>query len=72
VAGVRRLVREGRIRRRDSVVAILTGHLLKDPEAVVAYHRRPGGRRNPPLEIDARVSAVERVLERLLRGRETS
>jgi threonine synthase len=72
VAGVQRLVREGRIRRRDSVVAILTGHLLKDPEAVVAYHRRPGGRRNPPLEIDARVSAVERVLERLLRGRETS
>ncbi len=31
VAGTRRLVREGRIRRSDSVVAILTGHVLKDP-----------------------------------------
>jgi threonine synthase len=70
VAGVRRLVREGRIRRRDSVVAILTGHLLKDPEVVVRYHRRPGPRRNPPVEIEPRVSAVARVLERLLRERD--
>jgi threonine synthase len=31
VAGVRALVQRGEIRRTESVVAILTGHLLKDP-----------------------------------------
>ena len=69
VAGVRRLVREGVIGRGQSVVAILTGHLLKDPEAVMDYHlrrNRPGA--NPPLEIDASVSAVERLLGRLWRS----
>src|SRR4029077_8288712 len=31
VAGVRELVRRGEIGRADSVVAVLTGHILKDP-----------------------------------------
>jgi len=38
VAGARRLAAEGAIRRGQSVVAILTGHLLKDPGATVDYH----------------------------------
>jgi len=38
VAGARRLAAEGIIRRGESVVAILTGHLLKDPGATVDYH----------------------------------
>lgn len=38
VAGARRLAAEGAIRPSQSVVAILTGHLLKDPEATVSYH----------------------------------
>ena len=42
VAGVRRLVGEGVIRRADSVVAILTGHVLKDPGVVMDFHSRPG------------------------------
>jgi len=62
VAGVRRLVREGTIRRGDSVVAVLTGHLLKDPGAVMAFHERPGPRRNPPVTIEPRLSEVERLL----------
>ena len=36
VAGVRRLAREGIIRAGDDVVAVLTGHLLKDPEALMS------------------------------------
>ena len=36
VAGVRRLVREGRIGPEETVVCILTGHGLKDPDAVQA------------------------------------
>jgi threonine synthase len=64
VAGARQLVRGGVIGRRDSVVAVLTGHLLKDPEAVMTFHGRPGRRRNPPLEIEPRLAEVERILKR--------
>jgi threonine synthase len=35
VAGLRKLVREGTIDRDASVVAILTGHLLKDTDYVM-------------------------------------
>ncbi len=64
VAGARRLVREGTIRRSDSVVAILTGHVLKDPGVVMAFHARPGRHRNPPVTIAARLADVERLLNR--------
>ncbi len=64
VAGTRRLVREGTIRRSDSVVAILTGHVLKDPGVVMEFHARAGRHRNPPVTIAARLSEVERLLKR--------
>jgi threonine synthase len=64
VAGARRLVREGTIRPGDSVVAILTGHVLKDPGVVMDFHRTRGKHRNPPVTIEARLSAVERLLKR--------
>jgi threonine synthase len=38
VAGTRALVREGVIGPHERVVCILTGHVLKDPEATVYYH----------------------------------
>jgi threonine synthase len=38
VAGTKRLVEEGIIGRDQRVVCILTGHLLKDPTATIAYH----------------------------------
>lgn len=38
VAGTKKLVAEGVIAPDDRVVCILTGHLLKDPNATVAYH----------------------------------
>ncbi len=62
LAGARQLRRRGVIRRGESVVAILTGHLLKDPQTVVDFHRGRGPGRNPPVEIDASLVAVERVL----------
>ena len=64
VAGARRLVREGVVRRGDSVVAVLTGHVLKDPGVVMDFHARGGRHRNPPVTIEARLSEVERVLKR--------
>jgi threonine synthase len=65
VAGVRRLVREGVIESGERVVAILTGHVLKDPGTLLDYHRagRELARANPPLEIDATAEALERVLD---------
>jgi homoserine kinase len=52
VAGVRRLVREGTIAPDARVVCVLTGHVLKDPGALIDYHaagsaraaREPAGR----------------------------
>jgi threonine synthase len=38
VAGLLKLVKERVISPSDSVVCILTGHVLKDPDATVAYH----------------------------------
>jgi threonine synthase len=64
VAGARRLIRDGTIKKNDSVVAILTGHILKDPGILIDHHKddsRPLA--NSPIEIDASVTAVEQVLK---------
>ena len=64
-AGVRRLIAEGVIRPGERVVAVLTGHMLKDPEAITQYHERlepRPARANRPVEIEARLGEVERVM----------
>ncbi|MEP7292404.1 MAG: threonine synthase [Chloroflexota bacterium] len=38
LAGIRKLVDSGVIRSNEMVVGLLTGHILKDPEATIAYH----------------------------------
>jgi threonine synthase len=38
LAGVKRLVAGGTIQRSESVTAILTGNLLKDPDYTISYH----------------------------------
>ncbi|HKG47286.1 MAG TPA: threonine synthase [Pyrinomonadaceae bacterium] len=38
VAGIRKLVGEGEIKKHESVIAVLTGHLLKDTDYVMNYH----------------------------------
>jgi threonine synthase len=66
VAGARRLARDGTIRPGDRVVAVLTGHVLKDPGILLDYHRGAAPRpplANPPLEIEPTLAALERVLE---------
>jgi threonine synthase len=65
IAGVRELVSRGVIRRGDIVVAVLTGHILKDPGILLQYHREtdpPPPHANRPVEIDARIDEVERIL----------
>ncbi|MBZ0253218.1 MAG: threonine synthase [Candidatus Methylomirabilis sp.] len=38
VAGIKKLVASGEIKRDEDVVAVLTGNLLKDPDYAVNYH----------------------------------
>jgi threonine synthase len=39
VVGVRKLVDKGIIQPHETAVAVLTGHVLKDPDVVINYHR---------------------------------
>ena len=56
LAGVRKLRAKGVMRERDRVVCVLTGHLLKDVEAIL---RAPAGR---SMEIEPTIDAVEKAL----------
>jgi len=66
VAGVRQLRERGVIGAHERVVAVLTGHLLKDPGIIQRYHQemepRPA-RANRPVEIGTSLADVERVLK---------
>ena len=65
VAGVRKLRNEGVMAEHERVIAVLTGHLLKDPGTVVRYHQETEpapARANRPIEIDPRLDEVERVM----------
>ncbi len=57
VAGVRRAVAAGRIPRDAQVVCVLTGHLLKDPDATVKHLR------NEPARAPADLGALRRLIE---------
>jgi len=73
LAGLRRLVREGIVGSDDTAIALLTGHILKDTDAVTAYHfgevdgaPRPGA--NRPIRVAAELSALEQALVDALHG----
>ena len=67
VAGTKKLVERGIIRRGDTVLGVLTGHVLKDPEATIAYHadQLPGLApqfRNEMLQVEDSLADIVRVL----------
>ena len=64
VAGVKQLVRQGVINTGDRVVAVLTGHVLKDPGMLVELHQQRDdfAQANRPVEIDPSVQAVAAVM----------
>jgi threonine synthase len=66
LAGVRQLRGQGIIGKGEVVVAVLTGHLLKDPGILQRIHEQsetglPAG--NPPIRIPPTIEAVRRVIE---------
>lgn len=69
VAGTRKLVARGIIQPDETVVSILTGNLLKDPGATVAYHTgewQNARLANAPVKVAADVDSVRRVIEQLI------
>jgi threonine synthase len=69
VAGTRKLVAEGTIRPDQTVVAVLTGNLLKDPMATVAYHTGEwpdAAYANPPQSVPAEMRTVRQMVEEIL------
>jgi len=77
LAGLKKLVQQGFVKREESVVLVLTGNLLKDPDFTMEFHRgdlfKGGGDegasaalkplRHPPIVLDATLDAVIRTLE---------
>ncbi len=67
VAGIRKLRVHGVIGREQKTVAVLTGHVLKDPDATIGYHRRTltgiaPSRPNSPTVIDPTLQDLEKAL----------
>jgi threonine synthase len=72
LAGIRKLVEAGTMNRDESVVAILTGNLLKDPDYTVDYHserlsigdrRIAGSLANKLVRAPANRDSIRRLLE---------
>ena len=72
VAGIRKLAGDGMIKEHESIVAVLTGHVLKDTEYVMKYHLgsliAPDGAQisgtlgNQPIRVGASRAAIAQAL----------
>jgi threonine synthase len=75
VAGIRKMRREGFIKARDRIVAVLTGHVLKDTDYVNKYHnnsletedkeRIVGAYSNPPIKVSGGREELSTILASL-------
>jgi threonine synthase len=78
LAGLKKLVKQGFVKNNESVVLILTGNLLKDPDFTLKFHRGDlfagteheeeaaevlAPRQRAPMVLDASANAVVKVLE---------
>ncbi|MHC4907560.1 MAG: threonine synthase [Planctomycetota bacterium] len=53
IAGLKHLLAEGTIDKDARTACVLTGHLLKDPDATVNYHSKMGREfSNPPVQVE--------------------
>jgi threonine synthase len=76
LAGLKKLLRRGFVKTNETVVLVLTGNLLKDPDFTMEFHRgefpsdmtggdgaRLAGLRHPPMVADPTLDAILRVLD---------
>lgn len=73
LAGTRKLVEQGIIKSDETVVGILTGHLLKDPDATIGYHQNSleaikGTHANPLHETEPIIDDIKRILTQKISG----
>jgi threonine synthase len=83
LAGLKKLVMQGFVKPQETVVLILTGHLLKDPEFTLKFHRGDlfagtghekeagilAAQQRGPIVLDASVDAVLKMLEQAEKAR---
>ena len=63
VAGLKKLIENGIVKPKETVVGILTGNILKDPQTIVDYHiEKQGEHANPPVDIEATIEEVKKFL----------
>ncbi len=64
IAGLKHLRQEGTIDGDERIACVLTGHLLKDPDKTVGYHKDNQGRfSNPPVEAPNDLDEILKLLE---------
>jgi threonine synthase len=77
LAGLKKLVKQGFVKPQETVVLVLTGNLLKDPDFTMGFHRGDlfkgsadegasgalNPLRRPPVVLDATLEAVVQTLE---------
>jgi threonine synthase len=71
VAGTRKLVAAGVIKPGETVIGLLTGNLLKDPDATVDYHTGAWPEAqfaNRPVSVAPTLAAVKQELEKRIEG----
>jgi threonine synthase len=82
LAGLKKLVKQGFVHSSQRVVLILTGHLLKDPDFTLKFHRGDlftgsshekdagvlAAQQRAPIVLDASAEAVVRTLEQAEKG----
>ena len=63
VAGIKNLVTNDVIAKDDTTVGILTGHLLKDPDTIINYHRDPRNiYANAPIVVENELQSILKTL----------
>ncbi|MHA1895433.1 MAG: threonine synthase [Candidatus Helarchaeota archaeon] len=70
VAGIKKLIDQGIIDKSDMVTGILTGNILKDPDATVNYHTKKLENyeckfANSPIVVDADIEKVKKILKEI-------
>jgi threonine synthase len=64
IAGLKHLRAEGVISPDETVACVLTGHVLKDPDLTVNYHKQKQGRfSNPPIEAPNDLDEIIKLIE---------